>query len=315
LPETRVCTSDSDCDVPICLSPVNVVAIPTSADQATCTALDKESQFNANGFCVTGPVEIPLASQTVAYTADTSGDAVRWGWADQGVPGLVLCPDGVEPRCQSNGGTVPDGTYALPQALYADPTGPLGIRIAGPQFTASIAEECAMATQSVDGGGAAIPNVVEPTPDADLLACLIHPPACFVNSNCPSGYNCVNHSPASCASGGVCEPVPSSCDTIVNEVCGCDGLTYSNYCGALVAGVRASAMGSCQCTINADCAPSEYCNAVTCDGPGTCTTMPGSCNGGPGYVLACDGLVYDSVCAAAALGVRVGGELYPPSPF
>jgi hypothetical protein len=172
-----------------------------------------------------------------------------------------------------------------------------------------------MATQSVDGGGAPIPNVVEPTPDADLLSCVIHPPACLVNSDCPSGYNCVNHFPTSCSSGGVCEPVPGACDTIVDPVCGCDGVTYSNYCGALIVGVRASAWGPCECTVNADCAPSEYCNAMTCDGPGTCSPMPGTCSSGPGNVLACDGLTYDSVCAAAAVGVRVGGEVYPRPPW
>lgn len=74
-------------------------------------------------------------------------------------------------------------------------------------------------------------------------------------------------------------------------------------------------MGPCECTLNADCSASEYCNALTCDGPGSCTLMPSSCNGGGPKVLACDGLTYESVCAAAASGVRVGGELYPPSLF
>ncbi len=315
LPYGFACTSDSDCDVPPCLPPVNVVDIPTSTVQATCTALGKDNQFNANGFCVTGPGEVPLETQTVTYTADTSGDEVRWGWADQGVPGLVLCPDAMEPRCENNGGTVPDGTYALPQVLYLDPPGSVGVRMTAPFDQLVIAEECVMAVQSFDGGGAPIPNVVEPTPDSDLLACLIHPPACFVNSDCPSGYNCVNHSPVSCTSGGVCEPVPGACDTLVWEVCGCDGTTYVNYCDALVLGVRTSAWGACECTTNSDCAPSEYCNAVTCDGPGTCTPMPSTCDPGSGYVLACDDLIYDSVCAAAAVGVRAGGEIYPPLPF
>lgn len=322
LPYDQVCTVDSDCLVPPCRPPVNMVDIPVSTDCAPgglCDGLGKatgpDSQCGRNGFCVAGPLPLPLLTQSATYVADPSGGEVLWGWADQGVPGLVLCPDANEPRCVGSGGTLPDGTYALPAGLPSDPAAPVGIRT-NVDDGFLFAEQCAMGTQSVDGGGAPIPNVVEPTPDADLVACLVHPPACLVNSDCPSGYNCVNHTPVTCVSGGVlCEPVPGACETIYYPVCGCDGVTYSNYCWALVAGVRASALGPCECTVNTDCSPSEYCNAVTCDGPGNCTLIPSSCNGGGGNVLACDGLTYDSVCAAAAAGVRVGGELYPPSPF
>lgn len=321
LPYGQVCADDSECLVPPCLPPVTLVDIPTSADCAPggiCDALGKangpDSQCARNGFCATGPLLLPLLSQSVAYRADSSASEVLWGWADQDVPGLVICPDPSEPGCASNGGTVPDGAYALPEGVLVDPAGPIGTRtfVDNAFF---FAEQCAMATQSEDGGGAPIPNVFEPTPDTDLLSCTVHPPACFLNSDCPSGHNCVNHAPTSCSSGGVCEPVPGSCDTIVNEVCGCDGVTYSNYCGALVAGVRASASGPCECAANSDCAPTDYCNAITCDGPGTCTPMPSTCSSGPGNILACNGLTYDSICEAAAAGARVGGELYPPTPF
>ena len=144
----------------------------------------------------------------------------------------------------------------------------------------------------------------------------VTPSVCTSNGDCPAGYMCEVVFPVSCVSGvGVCESVPTACPLIIDLVCGCDGVTYLSYCDAKNAGVRLSALGSCECTVDADCDPSEYCNALTCDGPGTCTLMPGSCSAGPGDVVACDGLTYDSVCAAAALGVRVGGEIYPPGPW
>jgi len=91
LPQGQVCTSDSDCDVPPCLDPINVVEIPTTADQASCTALGKETQFNLNGFCVTGPVEIPLASQTASYTAEVREQRRGGpGWRVRVARGAVL---------------------------------------------------------------------------------------------------------------------------------------------------------------------------------------------------------------------------------
>lgn len=163
-----------------CDLPINMVDIPTSSDCAPgglCDSLGKadgpDSQCGLNSFCVTGPLAIPLATQTAGYVADASGGEVLWGWADQGVPGLVLCPDAGEPRCESSGGTVPDGRYALPGGVFSEPTGPIGARMLHNAGLA-VPQQCAMATQSVDGGGAPIPNVVEPTPDGDLIACPIN---------------------------------------------------------------------------------------------------------------------------------------------
>lgn len=144
----------------------------------------------------------------------------------------------------------------------------------------------------------------------------VTPLTCIINSDCPSGYNCLVPFPASCVTGkGTCEPFPIACPLVVIPVCGCGGVTYNSPCDLFNAGVRMSADGLCECAVDAECGPSEYCNAVTCDGPGTCTPIPGSCDPGPGDVVACDGLTYDSVCAAAASGQRVGGEIYPFNPL
>lgn len=143
------------------------------------------------------------------------------------------------------------------------------------------------------------------------------PGICGSNDHCGIDEGCVGIDPVSCFEGGVgsCAPTPVSCEATVQPVCGCDGVTYTNYCNLLYARVRPSALGPCECNVNDDCDPSEYCNAITCDGPGTCTTAPTSCTAGPGNLIGCDGQTYDSVCDAASNGVRVAGELYPPSPF
>ena len=81
------------------------------------------------------------------YAPDPSG-AVLFGWADQGVPGLVTCP-AAAPDCQES--FMPDGCYDLPNAIYGDPIGnpasigPISTRlnIAGALF---VAFECAGAT-------------------------------------------------------------------------------------------------------------------------------------------------------------------------
>jgi len=42
---------------------------------------------------------------------------------------------------------------------------------------------------------------------------------------------------------GICADVPSDCPSVVDPVCGCDGVTYSNSCYADVAGVGSFAPG------------------------------------------------------------------------
>lgn len=142
------------------------------------------------------------------------------------------------------------------------------------------------------------------------------PFACAFPEDCPADYYCAAFPPTSCVDElGSCWPLINFCGApVVTIVCGCDGVTY-DYCEAAIAGVRASGLGACDCDVNADCDPTEYCTAVTCDGPGHCDERPASCDPGPGDVTACDGLTYDSVCEAASAGIRVGGEQYPPGIF
>jgi hypothetical protein len=139
------------------------------------------------------------------------------------------------------------------------------------------------------------------------------PFTCAFPEDCPGNHRCEVLPAVSCVDGqGSCVPF-GACALILMDICGCDGVTYPSPCDLEYAGVRPSAFFACDCDVNADCDPTEYCNAVTCDGPGHCDLLPDSCSSGPGGIVACDGLTYDSVCEAAAAGIRVGGEwFYPP---
>jgi hypothetical protein len=128
---------------------------------------------------------------------------------------------------------------------------------------------------------------------------------CEDNSQCVEGQFCSLDD--SCSNQGSCVPEPETCDPSDTQVvCGCDGVTHDNECTAFQAGVRVSALGSCDCTTNADCETTEYCNAITCDGPGVCETRPETCSPPDGAaIVGCDGVEYPSACDAALDGIRV----------
>jgi hypothetical protein len=131
------------------------VAFPTSSDcgvAGTCAFLGKSHQCDINGFCITGPLLIPLEDAGTTITPDASGE-VLFGWDDQST-GAALNPD---------------GTWDLPPPIYLDPTGPNGIRIN--QSGLAIGIEC---TMGVDSGGPfgpvpPVPDQSSPTPDSHLI--------------------------------------------------------------------------------------------------------------------------------------------------
>ena len=133
----------------------HVVAFPTSFDCApsgTCDSLGKSVQCATNGFCITGPLEIPLVGPGTTITPDASGQ-VLFGWDDQ-----------------STGATLnPDGTWNLPLADFTAPTGPNGIRLNAQGL--AVALRC---TMGVDAGGLLgpfppVPDQSSPTPDSELI--------------------------------------------------------------------------------------------------------------------------------------------------
>lgn len=165
--------------------PKLLVDIPTSDDccapggGCACEQLGKLDQCVANGFCVTSGLFVALASTSATYTADTPGDEVLFGWWEDPATdpiqpsSLSVCTGTAatdDPRCQSTGGELPDGAYALPFAVYGSSTEPIGLRadIGG---TLSVALQCAMAE---DGGSCSTTNTL----------------GCLVDDDCPAGELC-----------------------------------------------------------------------------------------------------------------------------
>ncbi len=152
---------NTDCTMP--MGPTNpcgrFIEIPISYDcgaGGTCESLGKLDQCGAppggNGFCVTGPLSVPLQSGVGNYVASAMSSEALFGWDDA-----------------STGATVgSNGTWMLPPAVFADPIVSNGIRadIGG----LSVAFEC---TMGVDGGGiygVGVPEQSSPTPNLLLIS-------------------------------------------------------------------------------------------------------------------------------------------------
>ncbi|MEM7135837.1 MAG: hypothetical protein AAF500_04615 [Myxococcota bacterium] len=187
IPQGVQCTNDFDCagGFGMCNVSQLLIDFPTSTDCApggVCDGLGKTgpgSQCGNNGFCITGDLAIPLAPQIAIYTPDASGD-VLFGWADQGVPGLVTCP-AAAPDCQQP--FMPDGCYDLPEAVFANPTAPVGVRMnqmglfvplqcagASAGGICASGEGCIVSSDCAVGPCAATADVVCPTQDAGLIS-------------------------------------------------------------------------------------------------------------------------------------------------
>lgn len=128
------------------------------------------------------------------------------------------------------------------------------------------------------------------------------PCPCSDSSECVEGQYCELDN--SCLNRGSCVDEPLMCLPTPDLVCGCDGVDYESACLAAQAGARVSAVGSCTCDANGDCASDEYCNAITCDGPGECTPRQTDCPEEGPAITGCDGITYVNACEAAAVGVR-----------
>ncbi len=156
LPSVPGSRANTDCVPTGTFNPCQqVVSYPISTDCApggTCELLGKSQQCYNNGFCITGPLEIPLEAAATTIVPDASGE-VLFGWDDQ-----------------STGATLnPDGTWSLPPSVFTVPPGPNGIRVNSDGL--SVALYCTMA---VDSGGPLgpvppVPGQSSPTPDSELI--------------------------------------------------------------------------------------------------------------------------------------------------
>jgi hypothetical protein len=136
------------------------ILLPISTDcepRGLCVLRGKSEQCALNGFCITGDLRVDLQSAIGQYVADAEGE-VLFGWDDQST-GAMLEPEGSE-----------EATWTLPPAVYAEPTGPVGLRLVIAGFP--VALECTMGIFDVDR----IPPQPVPAPDAALISFPIEAP-------------------------------------------------------------------------------------------------------------------------------------------
>jgi len=67
---------------------------------------------------------------------------------------------------------------------------------------------------------------------------------CLNNTDCVKNYFC-SKSRGQCERPGVCLKLPEMCPSVVTPVCGCNGVTYNNFCVAAVSGVSIAYHGTC----------------------------------------------------------------------
>ena len=87
---------------------------------------------------------------------------------------------------------------------------------------------------------------------------------CVDNNQCNKSDYC--HIDQGCkvtgAKMGRCEPRPQGCNLLYAPVCGCDGKTHGNACGAAVAGVNVASQGPCTNTASCTDLANAYVIAV-----------------------------------------------------
>jgi hypothetical protein len=164
------------------------------------------------------------------------------------------------------------------------------------------------------GAGVSVASEGECEPAGDTCGGL-------VGEGCADGEFCNYPLDAICGAAdatGVCEAIPEACTKELNEVCGCDGVTYGNECTAHAAGVSVASLGPC------DTEP-DFCGGIAgfgcpegmfCDYPlesmcgagdmtGTCREVPDGCITVVDPVCGCDDMTYSNSCEAGRNGVSV----------
>ena len=162
--------------------------------------------------------------------------------------------------------------------------------------------------------GGAMARLWRLLPIVGLLACGGQDPidpgsvgaSCTSTDQCDDDLFC-DRPVDSCAAQGECKALPQACNAVYSPVCGCDGHSYGDSCGANLAGTSVAHEGPCACLGNDYCEPSEYCYVdFGCGaGEGTCEPRPQACDAVDDPVCGCDGVTYGNFCEAAAAGHNV----------
>lgn len=140
---------------------------------------------------------------------------------------------------------------------------------------------------------------------------------CENNDDCGDGAYCLLES---CGELGECQKADTNqgCSNILYPVCGCDGTTYGNECGARLSGAGVAHEGECEstdagtpeatgCTDNDGCANTEYCHVDACGAAGECRdALP--CDAILSPVCGCDQQTYGNECEARSSGVGISAQ-------